>query len=315
MDLSGPQPKVRVRTLDFGDQEGVIACLSRHFPERSDAYWRAGWSQLATREVPDGCPRFGHCLDAGGAIVGVLLVIHSARGEGGDTLLTANNSSWCVDVTHRMFAGGLALGAMRRKDVVYTNVSAAPHTLRSLPALGYQAINSGQFLFAPLLAPRRGGARAQSFDEGSAAAARLPAWERRLLADHAALGCFSCVVETDSRVYGFVTINERILRGRIPCAEVIYGGSGEALALCAGSIGRDVLRLRQGLLLVDSNGPVPGLLGRYIVGRNLKFFKGPRTPNLGDNAYSELVYLGRGNAAPYSQSPTTARPKASAPSA
>ena len=45
------------------------------------------------------------------------------------------------------------------------------------------------------------------------------------------------------------------------------------------------------LVVLDSNGPVKGLVGRYFDGAP-KYFKGPDRPRLGDIAYSERVMFG-----------------------
>ena len=45
-------------------------------------------------------------------------------------------------------------------------------------------------------------------------------------------------------------------------------------------------------VIVDSNGPIPGLVGMYRRGSMPKYFKGPRRPRLGDLAYTEYALLG-----------------------
>jgi len=44
--------------------------------------------------------------------------------------------------------------------------------------------------------------------------------------------------------------------------------------------------------LIDSNGPIPGLTGRYFEGVAPKYFKGPEKPRLGDLAYTEAAMFG-----------------------
>ena len=45
-------------------------------------------------------------------------------------------------------------------------------------------------------------------------------------------------------------------------------------------------------VLIDANGPIPGLIGWFSRGRMPKYFKGPQRPRLGDLAYSEYAVLG-----------------------
>ena len=280
---------VRARALSHADKDQAIACLLRNFPERDEAYWRRGWERLAARERFVDLPRFGHCLESDGVIVGVLLMIYSTRGEGANAAVVANLSSWCVDVPYRAFSGGLTAAATQNKAVLYLNISAAPHTWRGVEAQGYRRYNAGQHVFSPLLAKRAPGARARMFDANMAPSA-LEDGERALLADHARLGCKTFVVDCDGRSHGFATIGDRVLRGMIKCEQVVYCAGEETLRRFAGVIGRD-LRLR--LMIVDANGPIAGLPGKFIAGRNRKYAKGPIQPTLGDLAYTELVYFGR----------------------
>ena len=46
------------------------------------------------------------------------------------------------------------------------------------------------------------------------------------------------------------------------------------------------------MIIVDSNGPISGLLGKYFDGVAPKYFKGPSPPRLGDLAYTELAMFG-----------------------
>jgi hypothetical protein len=52
--------------------------------------------------------------------------------------------------------------------------------------------------------------------------------------------------------------------------------------------------LRRGLPLVilDANGPVRGLVGKYFDQTMPKYFKGPEPPRLGDLAYTETALFG-----------------------
>jgi hypothetical protein len=44
--------------------------------------------------------------------------------------------------------------------------------------------------------------------------------------------------------------------------------------------------------MVDANGPVAGLGGRYFAERLPKYFRGPVEPRLGDLAYTEAALFG-----------------------
>jgi hypothetical protein len=46
------------------------------------------------------------------------------------------------------------------------------------------------------------------------------------------------------------------------------------------------------LVIIDSNGPIPGLVGKYFSNKAPKYFKGPDRPRFGDLAYTEAVMFG-----------------------
>jgi hypothetical protein len=46
------------------------------------------------------------------------------------------------------------------------------------------------------------------------------------------------------------------------------------------------------LVLIDANGPIPGLVGKYAGAKMPKYFKGPDRPRLGDLAYTETAMFG-----------------------
>ena len=44
--------------------------------------------------------------------------------------------------------------------------------------------------------------------------------------------------------------------------------------------------------MLDANGPIPGLVGRFFRDKMPKYFKGQQQPRLGDLAYTEIAVLG-----------------------
>jgi hypothetical protein len=84
----------------------------------------------------------------------------------------------------------------------------------------------------------------------------------------------------------------RIFKGAVPCAQLIYCHSIDDFARFAGPIGRWLALRGRPLVIVDANGPVPGLLGKYFEGVMPKYFKGPSQPRLGDLAYTETAIFG-----------------------
>ena len=78
----------------------------------------------------------------------------------------------------------------------------------------------------------------------------------------------------------------------LPGMRLIYCRSIAEFIHCAGPIGRFLLKRGYPSVVLDANGPIPGLLGAYIRARGRKYFRGPSQPRLGDLAYTELAFFG-----------------------
>ena len=283
---------VRRRLIEEADLPGVVACLRRGFPTRPKAYWTRALARMAGRPAIEGAPRYGYLLEAGPRIVGVLLVIAARHPGPGGAEIRCNLSSWCVDPPWRAYAPFLNSAAVTDAGITYVNVSPARHTRPVIEALKFRRYCDGQILFVPALSPRRPGLRVVAFAQGSPEAALLPEAERRLLADHVALGCRALIVVEAGAAHPFVFQRRATFHRLLPCQQVIYCRGLDELALCAGAIGRHLALRAWPLFVVDANGPAPGLVGRYFADRGAKYYRGPAPPALGDLAYTELVILG-----------------------
>lgn len=299
VDTAGATSPVLCRSIVEADLDAVADLLTRGFGERSLAYWRDGLARMATRAVPDGCPRFGHVLVAGGELVGVVLTIYTPSREPDGTGPWCNLSSWYVEPAFRPYATLLDRVAMKRRDTTYTNISAAPHTVPAHQARGFRPVGAGQVLAAPaLLCPTRGAAiRPARADAGLI---ELPEGEARILRDHAAMGCMALVGRDTDGAEPFVFVRHpvqeikwRLGFSPVHYGQVVYARSPEALRRFAGALGRYLL-LRHGLafIAVDAAGPIPGIGGRFCAGRGLRLKRGSGTVPPGDLAYSEMALFG-----------------------
>ncbi len=290
--LGGLRSNLTCRPICDNDLDQVVDCLVRGFPTRDRRYWVRALERLSRRETVDDCPRYGHSLATSGRIVGVVLEIFSRCRNGDREALRCNLSSLCVDSAYRSYAMKMAVAALARADVTYTTISADVRTWSAIEALGFRRFCNGQFVFAPALSPflRRGAVHEYSHD--SREAALLPAHERRLLREHAALGCQSLICVENDRAFPFVFVRRRMAKGLAAGRQLIYCRSLAELTQWAGSIGLLLLREGVALCAVDANGPIAGLVGRYRPERNPKYFKGPHPPALGDLSFTELAILG-----------------------
>jgi hypothetical protein len=290
--LTSKLPGVVHRLITDDIVDSVVDCLQRGFPDRPRTYWVEAFERISAGPAIKGYPRYGYALEADGRIVGVILLLFSRRAteiEGG---VRCNISSWCVDKEYRSHAVLLHMMAVKHKEVTYLNISPARHTLGAIEALGFRRFSNGQIFLAPVLSRPRRGVRVRAFTENGPDSALLSEEERRILADHAALGCRALVCVKDGAAYPFVFQDRAVFRGLIPCPHLIYCRGIDEFKRFASAIGRYLLIRTGPFCVIDATGPMEGLVGRYFPERAPKYFKGPVAPAVGDLAYTELVVLG-----------------------
>jgi hypothetical protein len=285
MDLPG-RSKLRVRQICETDLPEIADLLACGFPVRSRQFWLRILECLAERSSPPGLPRYGYLLEQD-RIVGVILLIFATVRQGDSTTTRCNVSSWYVVPGFRSYAGLLVAKALARKNVTYLNVTPSPNTLPILKAQGYLQYSQGIFAAAPVLQLR--------FSENvriSEAKAYRPAhadqFDHDLLIDHAKYGCISVWCEATGRTYPLV-FRPKVVKGVVGCAQLVYCRDVNDFVRFAGPVGRFLALRGRLLVLMDSNGPIPGLIGKYLGGKSPKYFKGPNRPGLGDLAYTEVA--------------------------
>jgi hypothetical protein len=255
----------------------------------------SGLKRQATRDVPEGYPRFGYMLDHEGAPVGVLLLLYRARDEDGETAIRCNLSSWYVEPAFRNYAPMLTKIAQRHKEVTYVNISPASWTWRIIEAQGFRSYCSGMFVSFPALSRPAGGMTVEIVSRHVRELGGLSAKETALLARHAASGCLSILCRmADGHAFPFILQPMRIHRGRLapPAMQLIYCRDIADYITCAGTIGRRLLLRGKISVVLDANQRVDDLVGFYTERRGRKYFKGPHCPRLGDLSDTELVIYG-----------------------
>jgi hypothetical protein len=273
--------QVRCRQIREADLEAVGDLLTHGFPARPRKYWTSALRRLATRDAPEGYPRFGYLLEANGAVVGVLLLIFTETAGA----VRCNVSSWYVEPAHRGHAALLASLASKLKHVTYINTSAATHTWPILEALGYRRYSQGQFAALPALKPGQGRVRRLNDTDRDLS-------DYDLLAAHAEAGCLALVCETSAGPEPFVFLTRRLSGLPFAAAQLVYARDTERFAACAGPIGRFLLRGGVPLVICDAPAPVAGLTGLWFKDRGPRYFKGPERPRLNDLAFTEMVVFG-----------------------
>jgi hypothetical protein len=287
--------KIRCREISEADIDAVADLLTRGFVGRSRGYWLQGLRRQAERQVPQSYPRFGYIIENNGAPAGVLLLIYSARNDGAETTIHCNLSSWYVEPAYRNYAPMLTKIAQKNKEVTYINISPATWTWPIIETQGFAVYCSGLFFSAPALSRVPAGMTIETITPDTKSLAGLSSGDVDMLVRHARYGCLSVVCRTsDGEALPFVLLPMRIRRGWIapPAMQLIYCRDVADYVRCAGAIGRLLLRHGKIAVLLDSNGPVQGLVGMFSKARGRKYFKGPHQPRLADLTDTELVLYG-----------------------
>ena len=285
--MSAPT-KVRCREITECDLEGIVSLLTKGFRrDQSRAFWVRAIRTLSEHPTPPGLPRYGHLLESEGVPVGVLLLIFSAFPDNGITRIRCNVSSWYVEPAFRAYATLLSAVAARNKDITYVNLTPSPHTWPILEAQGYERFASGVFIAAAALNRSSLPCRILQLNAGSKFHSELTLGEAGLLTNHANYGCLSLVCASGGGTHPFVFGLGRAC-GVLPFAYLVYCRDISEFVDFAGPLGRWLALRGCPLIVLDANGPVRGLIGRYM--DNLpKYFKGQVKPRPGDIAYSERV--------------------------
>jgi hypothetical protein len=287
---------VRCRPIDDADAEGIVTLLTRGFAGRHPrAYWQAVIDRLASRPVPADAPRYGYLLESNHAPVGTILQIFARLPPGGahcgeEPTTRCSVSSWYVEPNFRSYAPLLVRQALKRKNVTYLNTSSAPHTRPIAEAQGYVRFSNGVFLTLPLLC-RAPNSRARVIPSPSLPQAPFDPRESELLAEHAGFGCISVWCETAERAHPFV-FRPRWVKRFVRCAQLVYCRDVADFVSFARPLGLHLAARGWPLVILDANGPVPGLIGRYFDDTMPKYFRGPQAPRLGDLAYTEAALFG-----------------------
>jgi hypothetical protein len=192
-----------------------------------------------------------------------------------------------VEPEYRSLGAMLASVATGLKHVTYLNSTADAPTWPMLEALGYRRYSHGQFVAFPALSP----GRPLKVSQLSRSGAHEALSDYGLLRSHADGGCLALVCETGDGPKPFVFRRRYIHYAPIGVMQLVYCRDTLDIVACAGAIGRFLLLRGASCVICDANAALPGVVGKFFPGKNLKFFKGPHKPRLNDLAFSEEIVL------------------------
>jgi hypothetical protein len=283
--------RVRCRAIQPPDLDRLTDLLTKGFYPTRRVDWVQRLQRLSEHPTPRGFPKYGYVLECKDTLVGASLVIYSSMLIDGETRIRCNVSSWYVEPEFRSYASMLASRGTGHEDVTYLNLTPVPHTIPILKASGYLQYCSGRFAALPALCAQVTNTRFKVVAAPESVGHNLHPCEIDLLSAHARYGCICVTCASEDRTYPFVFVPRKKF-GTIPYVRLIYCRRLADFVRFARPLGRFLAEGGFPLVVVDSNGPIRGLVGVYFAGRP-KYFRGPHQPRVGDLAYSELAMFPR----------------------
>ena len=285
-------PRIHCRQIRETDIDGIVNLLTRGFRGRltngfhgrSRRYFVRALTRLSEHPTPPGYPKYGYLLESEGAPVGVLLLICSAIPSNGEIKIRCNVCYWYVEPAFRGHGALLVSLALKHKHVTYFNIAPEPPTLPILEAQGYIRYCSGRFVAVPALCARSHATHVHAVAPDICSDEDLPASEIELLLAHTNYRCMSLICSSANRRHPFIFSLGRFRL--IPYAYLVYCRELEDFIRFAGALGWFLAWRGYPLVVLDANGPIRQLIGKYFDAPP-KYFKGPNRPRLGDLAYSE----------------------------
>jgi hypothetical protein len=286
---AGTPNRVRPREISEADIPELVNMLTRGYEYlHPREFWQSVFAGLSRRSVPAGFPRYGHVIESDGKLVGVLIQIFSNIWKGETASVRCCGSALYVEPAFRVY-GSLLASRRPNKTVTLLNTTASPHTHKMLESSGFAKYSNGMFVAIPLFSPKPKDSPVRIISAQDEPDAPFNPHDRELLLEHADFGCISLWCVTEERAYPFV-FRSRVVKF-LPCAQLVYSGSVEDFVRFARPIGFYLARKLRLIVLLDADGPVPGLFGKYRA-KIPRFFLGPDRPQTGDLAYTETALFG-----------------------
>jgi hypothetical protein len=283
---SQKQREIRIREITHSDFEAVVDLLANGIGYSHEYFLRL-LQRLAQHPTPAGFPKYGRLLESDGAIVGAIILIFSRIYSDGIATVRCRVTGWSVLPDYRSYAALFFAKDLKHGNVTYLNTSAKADQRPIIEVQGFTRYVSGQFISVSALQFASGDNQAKVVGVDDIPTAPFAPFERDLLLAHARYGCICFWCVTSARAYPFIFRPYRF----IPAAQLIYCSDIEHFVRFRGPIGRFLARRGTFIVRIDSNGPIPGLVGMFWEGRGCRYYKGPK-PRIGDLAYTDLAMCG-----------------------
>jgi len=288
--LTFASSRIQSREITADDLDTLAKFLGRGLGYPSEHFLRI-LNRLKEHPTPAGFTRYGYVLENENGIVGAILLIFSTIWSDEVANVRCHVTSWYVEPEFRTYAVLFFSKALKYKDVTYINISARPATLPIIKAQGFVQYSRGQFVAFPLLnfSSQAKSGHVEIVPGESDPNAPFEPHDLDLLREHARFGCICLWCSTPERAYPFV-FHQRLFKGFLPGVQLAFCRDEQDFVRFARPLGLYLAARGRFVVSIDSNGPIPGLIGQYFDGLGPRYYKGSK-PRLGDLSYTQAVMV------------------------
>lgn len=279
-----------LRPIGFQSLDEALPVLSRGFPEQPRSFWAAGLERLRRHGATDPARVLGYLLHVDDRDAGVILTIPNTRAKAGETQSkVVNLSSWYIDPQHRWRGPRMLQQVVACESTLYTDLTATEPVRAMIGRFGFRTWTEGTLIFPLPVFAVRPARNAQVVPLHTLRADAIEPVARRMLEDHASLGCIAAVLDDNEALHPLIF--SRTTRRGIPIARLVYAESLTTVTTHMAAISRFLLREKMFLLAVnaDQRDRIAGSI--FSQRSSPAFFKGNAAPPQCDLAYSEYVFL------------------------
>ncbi|ARP99711.1 hypothetical protein [Pseudorhodoplanes sinuspersici] len=278
-----------LRPIGFQSLDEAMPVLARGFPAAPRSFWESGLARLKRYGATDSTKRTGYLLQAEGNDVGVILAIPSAREQDGQRYPVVNLSSWYIDERHRWRGPRMLQQVVSCETTLYTDLTPTEPVRAMIGRFGFRNWTEGTLIFMLPFQALKPARKANVVPWHKLPSDAFAPAIRRMLDDHAALGCTPAGLWDGERLHPLIF--SRTQRRGVPIARLIYAESRSLVKTHMGAIARFLLREKFLLMAMNANAQ-ERVAGSFFTGWPAPaFFKGKTAPPECDLAYSEFVFL------------------------
>jgi hypothetical protein len=231
---------LKLRPIHSGETDAAVTLLAEGFADRSPEAWRAGLERVLAYASHIGEPSVGQIVSARGADAGICLTIPSTRvAYTGTPQKVVNLGAFYLRPGHEWMAALLMRRLAADAAIDYTDLTASPSMREINRNVGFEDRSHGALVIPLPAAAFRPGRSARILRVHDIPAGRMDDAHRRLLEEHAALGCVAVGVEFDGICHPLIFA--RLRRRGLPGAQIVLARDRQFIRAALGPIARHLV--------------------------------------------------------------------------